>query len=215
MQPIELAIEIRQDQGKGAARQLRRQGKIPAVFYGPKQKNFMLATAPSDLTKALSTEYLRNAVLKLNIEGIEYLALVRELQRDQVSGSLLHADFYHVDMERSVVVDVPFSTTGRAAGVVKGGELNVVHRTVPVKTVPSKIPVKIEVDVTPLDIGEHVSVVDLKLEEGLEVILPAKESLVGVLSPSRKRREEEEEAAQAGTPGAPGASGTTPPPASS
>ena len=107
-----LQAEVREERGKGPARKLRAQGKLPAVFYGPGIDPTALTVDPKELEKALRGEFGRNTLFTLAYGGKEELAMVRELVVDPVSRTPLHVDFYRVSTEREVVVDVPFSTHG-------------------------------------------------------------------------------------------------------
>ncbi|MGD0530630.1 MAG: 50S ribosomal protein L25, partial [Polyangiaceae bacterium] len=100
-------------------------------------------------------------------------------------------------LDKPVDVNVPLFTTGKAVGVTAGGVLRIVYRTVPVRCLPDRIPVKLEADVTHLELGMHVSTQELKLPEGVSVRLPPEQTLVAVVAP------EKEEVVEA-LPGAPG-----------
>ena len=106
-------------------------------------------------------------------------------------------------LDKPVDVDVPLITTGKAVGVTTGGVLRIVYRTVPVRCLPDRIPVKLETDVTHLELGMHVSTQELKLPEGVTVRLPPEQTLVAVVAP------EKEEVVEP-VPGAPGAPGAAP-----
>lgn len=197
MEKQTLQAEVREARGKGPARRLRAQGKIPAVFYGPGLEPTPLTVSPKELMKALSSEYGRNALLSLQYGGREELAMLKTLDQDPVTYEPIHADLYRVGLDRTVDVRVPFKTTGRAIGVQKGGELNVTVRSVPLRCTPDKIPAKIEIDVSKIDLMESITVGDLALAAGVEVLLPSNRTLAAVVQPRRALPEGEGE----GTPG--------------
>jgi large subunit ribosomal protein L25 len=209
MQKHTLTTESRAQTGKSAARQLRARGLVPAVYYGPAAEPTGLAVSPKELVAALSTEFGRNAVLSLKVGGKDELAMVQDLQIHPVTRKPLHVDFYRVDTEQRIQRGVPFVAEGKAKGVVAGGELVVIYRVLPLRAKPGQFPAKITVDVTNLEIGDHVKVKDLSLPEGVEVVLPSERNVVSVVT-MRKRKEEEEAAAAAGAPGAAPAAGATP-----
>lgn len=184
---IELQTEVRRETGKGPARQLRKRGMIPAVFYGPESEPTPLSISPKRLLKALEGPHGKNTLLKLAMEQGERLALVKEIDVDPVTYDPVHVDFYHVDPEREVEVDVPFKTKGRSVGVQKGGTLHVTLRSLPVRAKPEQIPAVIEVDVTKLEVNDIVRVQDLSLPEGVEVLRAGHRTLVTVMSEERKR----------------------------
>ena len=186
MEPLALQVEVREERGKGPARQLRAKGLLPAVFYGPGVETKGLALSPKELTKALETEYRLNVVLKLAIAGQDHLAMVKEVQVDPVSRTPLHVDLYKVSDDRHVNVSVPLRTTGRALGVQQGGKLNVVFRELPLRTTPGAIPAAITVNVSALEMGAVFKVQDLDLPEGVEVLLPPERRLI-LISEDRKK----------------------------
>jgi len=214
MEPHALTTENRAETGKGAMRRLRAQGLTPAVFYGPGSSAVKLAVSPKSLLHALQTPYKRNQVIALQVGGERKLAMVRELQVHPLSRQIQHVDFYEVDMTRTVDVKVPFTTEGRAKGVVAGGELTVVFRELPLRATPDRVPALVKVDVTNMELGDALRVKDLTLPEGASVLLDPERSIVTCAEP-RKRPTEEEEAAAAGTatPAAATPTGNTVPPA--
>ena len=151
METQTLEVEVRQTSGKGPARQLRAQGKIPAVFYGPGVDTQKLQLSPKDLLKSLETPLKKNVVLTVEVGGTAHLAMVKDIEVHPVTRQPLHVDLYRVDENRAVEVSVPLRATGKPVGVQKGGQLQVVFRDLPVRTTPGKIPSVIEVEVTPLN----------------------------------------------------------------
>jgi len=206
-----LSAETREQTGKGAARQLRMRGQVPAIYYGPGHEPTGLSVQPKELIAALSTAQGRNALLTLKIGGKDELAMVQDLQIHPVTRRPVHVDFYRVDPERKIERVVPFVTEGRAKGVVAGGELIVIYRELPLRAKPGQFPARVSVDVTHLEIGDHVKVKDLSLPQGVEAVLPAERSVISCTT-LRKRQEDEEATAAAAAPGA-AATGNTVPPA--
>jgi large subunit ribosomal protein L25 len=203
-----LIAEPREQTGKGAARQLRMRGQVPAIYYGPGHAPTGLSVVPKELIAALSTAHGRNALLTLKIAGKDELAMVQDLQIHPVTRRPVHVDFYRVDTAQKIERLVPFVAEGRAKGVVAGGELVVIYRELLLRAKPGQFPARITVDVTNLEIGDHVKVKELQLPEGIEAVLPAERTVVSCTT-LRKRKEEEE--AVAGAPGAAAAGATTPP----
>jgi large subunit ribosomal protein L25 len=207
MQTHTLSAEKREQTGKGAARQLRIRGLVPAIYYGPGLPPTGISVSPKELIAALSTEHGRNALLTLKIGGEDQLAMVQDVQVHPVTRRPLHVDFYHVEASHLIERRVPLIAEGKAKGVVGGGELVVIYRDVPLRAKPGTFPARVTVDVTPLEIGDHVKVSDLKLPDGVEAALPAERNVISCTT-IRKRKDEEEAAA----PGA-AATGATVPPA--
>jgi large subunit ribosomal protein L25 len=201
MEKQTLPAEVRNLRGKGPARQLRMQGKIPAVLYGPGGDTVALSVDPSALVKALTTPFRRNQLLELEVGGNRQLATVKDLDVHPVSRAVRHADFYRVSLDKPAVYQVPLRTVGRAKGVVKGGELRVHFRTLPLRVTPDKVPAEIVVNVENLDMLESIRVKDIQLEAG-EIQLPAERAVVFATSEQKKILEEETPAGAAAAPAA-------------
>jgi len=181
----------RTETGKGAARRLRNSGQIPAVAYGNGLPATTLAVAPKDVVTVLKSERGQNTVLQMKVNGgNELLVMIKDYTYHPVTRSLEHVDFVEVKLDQPVDVDVPLITHGKAVGVTLGGVLRQVYRTIPVRCVPDRIPLKIETDVTELKLGDATATKDLKLPEGVEVRLPAEQTLVSVVAPEKDRSEE-------------------------
>ena len=208
MEKQTLPAEVRTGRGKGPARQLRMKGKIPAVLYGPGGDTEAIAIDPTSLTKSLSTPYRKNQLIELDIAGRTQFATVKDLDVHPVTQLIRHADFYRVSLDAPATYDVPVKTIGRSKGVVKGGELRVHFRTLPVRVTPDKVPADITINVENLDMLESVRVSDIKLEHG-EIALPPDRAVV-LCSSERKKVPEEGDAA---APGAASTGTTVPPPA--
>ena len=164
-----LTAQARSDKGKGPARRLRQAGFIPAVVYGQKRDPTHISVDPSALQKAIATPHKFNTLLTLQLDGTEKRVLFREYEVDPVSRRLLHADFLEVDMAKAVKVEVPLVTTGKAEGVTAGGILTVSAHDITVEALPGSIPVRIEVDVTPLKIGGSLHIADVKAPQGVKI----------------------------------------------
>ena len=180
METMALQAEVRTESGKGPARRLRLSGKVPAVVYGPGIEPTALTVNPTELLKGLRSKRGRNVAYDLTFGGKTALVMVRDLEVDPVTRDLLHVDFLSVAPDKAVVVTVPLATTGRAKGVVKGGQLNVTLRTVPLLSPPKVIPEEILLDVSGLDLGDLIAVKDLVLPDGVSSTLPQDRTLVSV-----------------------------------
>lgn len=208
-----LEATVRPARGSGPNRRLRQSGQMPAVAYGADLPATSIAVSPKALSKLLSGEHGLNTVVDIQLAGhSNFPALVVDYQIHPVSRAMLHADFKKIDLDKTVDVEVRLELVGRAQGVQAGGELHQVFRKVPVRCRPAAIPVKLVHDITELGLDQAAHVKDLKLPEGVEVLLPADRTVAGVVT-AKKRRDEEEEAkgAEGGAPAA-AASGSKPPP---
>lgn len=197
----QLQVELRDRCGKGAARKLRAAGRIPAVCYGQGTDSVLIALEPRTLEKILSRSAAgMNTLIDLVVDGPlgGRKVLVKELQRDPVSGMPLHADLLAIDVTRRVEVSVPLQITGKAAGVELGGILDQALREVELACLPTAIPEEVQVDVSPLQLGESLHIRDIPLPEGVELLSDPDLSVVSIVAPAEQPAEEEgEEAAEA------------------
>ncbi|HEY8549417.1 MAG TPA: 50S ribosomal protein L25 [Vicinamibacterales bacterium] len=152
----------RDTRGKNAARRLRAAGQIPAVVYGGSEAPVAVAVDPKRLSRILHSEAGVNSIIDLKLDGSVTQVLVKEFLLDPIKHSLLHADFYRVQMDKPITVTVPVVVKGDARGVKQqGGFLDLPHREVEIESLPSEIPEAIEVDVTELLIGQTIRLRDV------------------------------------------------------
>jgi large subunit ribosomal protein L25 len=206
---IELQATVRKSVGNGPARVLRRAGQIPAVLYGRKIEPVLLSVNTKDLEQILKKGSFGQFILTLVIQNGKKMtkpAIIKELQTHPVSGSLIHIDFYEVDMKRQIKVMVPVVTTGKSVGIEEGGLLNIVRRELEVFCLPGDIPEAIEIDISELGIGDSIHLEDLPLGENVEVVTDVNFTVVTVLSPKVEEEvvEEEEEELEGEEEGAEG-----------
>lgn len=199
----------RNARGKGAARRLRSEGQIPAVAYGKGLASTTLALSPKDILTVLKSERGQNTVLQVKVDGSkDLIVMIKDYTYHPVKRTLEHVDFVEVKLDQPVDVDVPLVATGKAAGLLQGGIVRQVFRTVPVRCLPDRIPLDVQVDISPLKLGEAIHAKDLPLPEGVEVRLPAEQTLVAVVAPEKDRSEEA--AAAPGAAAAPAAGAAAP-----
>jgi len=185
-----LNVEIRQGVGKGVARKLRAGGRIPGVCYGKGEPSLSISLDPRALRRLLErSEAGMNTLISLAVEGggafDGKMVLVRELQKDPVEGSYLHADLLAVDVQQTVEVSVPIHITGRAQGVELGGILDQALRELELECLPLAIPSEILVDVSELDVGDSLHVSDIALPEGVTLRSDPGLSVVSVVAPAK------------------------------
>lgn len=165
-----LNVSLREASGKGPARSLRRQGQIPAVFYGKGLDHCSLAVGVKDLKAALSSDAGLNTLIKLQGEGSfsGNVVIVKDIQLDPLSRRPLHVDFQAIDLTRKTRIMVPLKVVGKAEGEKSGGVLQIIHKDVELYCLPTAIPPFLEVEVSSLDVGDSISMDDLTLPEGVE-----------------------------------------------
>jgi len=195
---LELKANIRTSTGKGPARQLRGNGSIPAVLYGPGKEPVMLSVNTKELEQWLKKGKIGQSLTNVSIDrgGNTDVrpAMIKELQIHPVSDRFLHADFYEVSMDRKVSVRVPVVTKGKSKGVDLGGMLQIIRRELEVYCFPNAIPDKIVIDITDLDMGDSVHVNDIPREPDVEIPADVNFTVLTVLSPKGTAEEAAETA---------------------
>jgi large subunit ribosomal protein L25 len=174
MEAIELKANIRKESGKGPARRLRAEGLVPAVLYGSGAESIMLSVNAADMIKIIRAEKGEAGFIKIVIDDAgkktEKISVLKELQKNTVTKTIVHLDFYEIRMDRKLTRDVPVHILGTAIGVEKGGEFQQFKRDIKISALPSQMLRHIDVDVTELMIGSTIRVGDLTLGEGIEIL---------------------------------------------
>jgi len=191
---VGLEAREREGRGKNDARRLRQQGFVPAVLYGGDGGDNSVLAVPNRVLDYTLTHVGDNALYDINVGGRDLTARVVDSQRDPVSGRLLHVDFAPVNMREKIVVTVPVAVVGEAQGVTDGGVLQQVAYEVEVETLPGDIPEQVELDVSALNVGENLTLGDLKLPEGVELQSDPEEIAATVTAPTEISEEEMEAA---------------------
>lgn len=154
-----LIVPKRESFGKSAIRDLKKNGMIPAVVYGLNEPPVAIAISPKAVARVLASDAGMNSVMFLQREGtdIKRHVIIKDLQRDPISGRLRHIDFMRVDMTHKVRVKVPVRLVGTSIGVKsQGGVLDFAHREIEIECLPSIIPAHIDVDITNLAVGDSI-----------------------------------------------------------
>lgn len=179
MEEIIIKAERRKGTGKEVAKKLRREGKIPAILYGKDTTPIPISIDAKEWNR-LKNKIKSTSIVSLEIEGNGYsekrFAMLKEVQRDFLNLNVLHLDFLQISLQREIEVEIPIVLVGKAKGVERGGIVEQHLRSIVVECLPTKIPEKIELDITDLDIGDslhvhEVSIPDVKLVEHPEVAI--------------------------------------------
>jgi large subunit ribosomal protein L25 len=206
----QLTVSLRNTTGKGAARQLRTQGKVPGVFYGASTDGriepFQIAVDVKALKAALDPVRRQNTVISVTIEdggkAVRTLsALLKDYQLDPVRRDVTHVDLLAIDPQKEVNATVPLEFTGKPKGTIDGGVIHTVMRSIEIRSKPSDIPVKLPLDISPLEIGDVLHVSDIQLPDGVVAVTGGREAVVALHAP------EKEEVVAATAEAAPGAEG--------
>ncbi len=192
---VGLEAREREGRGKNDARRLRAEGMVPAVLYrdGGTAGSTVLAV-PTRVVDYTLQHFGDNALYDMRFSESDLTARVVDVQRNPVTGMLLHVDFAPVDMRERIVVTVPLALTGDSPGVQEGGVLDQVAYEVEVESLPGDIPQELELDVSNLGLQENLTLGDISLPEGVILISEPEEVAATVTPPTEITDEEMEEA---------------------
>ena len=182
-QTVTLGAARRSDAGKGAARQLRLSGRIPAVIYGHGRAPESLSLGEAELERVLKGLEVGSALFDLDVEGTPVKALVREIQRHPFRAKILHVDFLEIHAGEKITVQLAIHLTGSPDGVRNGGGvLDQALRDLTIRVLPQDIPNRLEVDVTELRLGQSLHVSDLRIPN-VEIITDPGKTVCSVVAP--------------------------------
>jgi large subunit ribosomal protein L25 len=189
-----LKAEQRTDGGKGAARKLRAAGRVPGVVYGHGDAVAIDMDA-RELYRLLHTDAGMNVMVDLKVGKDEWLAMPRDVQRDNIRDSLIHVDFLRIARDEKITVEVPVHIIGDSHGVREGGVVEHHLWNLQLECFPQDVPTSVEADITSLGIGESLKVADLTIPPDCTILTSTEENVVSVVTPQVLRVEEEEAAA--------------------
>lgn len=204
-----LAAEKREVQGTTASKRLRREGIVPGVIYGSSQREYMIQMNSKNFFDLAKKQSSQNFLVNLEIEGAEEktkLAIVQDIQRDPLTGGLLHVDFRAVSENETINASLPIELQGEPAGVKSGGLLEQMIHSIEVFCRPGDLPEAIENNVEGLQLGETLKIADLNLPDGVEVKMDG-EVLVAIVTQTRAAASETGGGAAAEEAGAEGEGG--------
>ena len=194
--PVELTAMARDRAGKGAARAVRREGRIPAVIYGDKKDPQLITLDYRDTWKHVQHGRFLATLVDVNVDGDKVRAIPRDIQFDPVRDFLMHVDFLRLGKGARIAVNVPcnFINDEEAPGITRGGVLNVVRYEIEVYCPADAIPEGFDVDLTGLDIGDGVHISAIKMPEGIEPTISDRDfTICTIAAPAGLQSEEEEE----------------------
>lgn len=188
MKQITIKGQLRQVGNKQAIKTIRRAGNVPCNLYGNGIENVLFTVSAKDLKTITHTP--NSYIVELDLEGQKKLAVLREVQYHPVTDEALHVDFFAVDENKAVAIDVPVVVVGHAEGVKQGGKLLVSARKLKVSAKLDKLPDTLEVDSTPLQIGKQIVAGDLAFD-GVTILSP-KATIICSVRPTRASAQNEE-----------------------
>lgn len=167
---------------KGDVKRMRREGRIPAILYGHKEKSRRIYIERREFKKVLEILKAEAVTVKLEINNKDYLCVIKAVQHNPVTNELLHVDFQHIHKKEKIRATVPIHLIGEAPGVKKGGILDQHLHEVVVKCLPADIPSHIDVDISELDLGHTVHLYDINLPM-IEFDVATETPVVSILVP--------------------------------
>ena len=166
-----LSAEVGRETGSAASRRLRAADRIPAVLYGHGMEPISLTVVRRDLRVAISGPAGQNTILTLNVEGKNYSAVIKELQRHPVRRNVAHIDFIQIDLSEQITMHVPVVLTGTAKAVLSaGGLVDPAVDTIEVRTTPANVPNEIAIDISEMTTESVIRLGDIKLPAGVVAI---------------------------------------------
>jgi len=178
MKTLEIKGFPRTQTGKKESSKIRRQGSVPCVIYGG-EKNVHFSAQKNELAKLIYTPDVY--LLKLDLEGEQFEAIMQDVQFHPVSDEILHIDFVQVFTDKKLIINLPIELAGTSVGILEGGKLRQRRRQIKVQGLLKDMPDRLEVDMSHLDIGEFLKIGDLNFEN-LEILDPPRAMVVGVVS---------------------------------
>jgi large subunit ribosomal protein L25 len=194
--PVELTAMARDRAGKGAARAVRREGRIPAVIYGDKKDPQLITLAYRDTWKHVQNGRFLSTLVDVNVDGDRVRAIPRDIQFDPVRDFLMHVDFLRLGKGARIAVNVAcnFINDEESPGITRGGVLNVVRHEIEVFCPADAIPEGFDIDLTGLDIGDGVHISAITMPEGIEPTISDRDfTICTIAAPAGLLSEEEEE----------------------
>jgi large subunit ribosomal protein L25 len=199
---LTLPAEARERAGKGASRELRRNGRVPAVIYGGKEEPTPIHIEAKELVRQLGSGHFMNSIVMIDVGGKQVRTLPKDVALHPVTDRPVHVDFLRLAKDAKIQVAVPvvFVNEDASPGLKKGGVLNVVRHELELVCESDKIPGEIALDVTGLEVGDSIHISSVTLPDGAESAITDRDfTIATVVAPSAMKRdvaEEGEEAAE-------------------
>ena len=197
----ELKAEAREQVGKGSARAVRRDGKVPAVIYGDKQPPLAIALNYKDIFYKIHGGGFLTTVATIDVDGKKIQVLPKDFQLDPVKDFPVHVDFLRIGKDTEVNVDVPvhFINEDKSPGIKRGGVLNIVRHEVEFHCPANAIPEFITVDLAGTDIGDSIHISAVKLPAGVKPVISDRDFTIATIAGSSAMKPETEATTEAAT----------------
>jgi len=194
-QTVNINAASRDRAGKGAARAIRREGRVPGVIYGDKKDPQLVSLDYRELMKHVQTGRFLSTLVDIDVDGSKVRAIARDVQFDPVRDFIIHVDFLRLGKDSKIAVEVPvhFTNEDVSKGIKRGGVLNVVRHAVEVLCPVDEIPEQFEIDLTGWDVGESIHASALNLPAGISFTITDRDfTIATIASPSGGIQEEDE-----------------------
>jgi len=202
MEKRKLKVKLRDRTGKEYVKKLRKNGLLPAVLYGPHLKKSLPLEVDMKELRSFLSQSDKAKIITLEITDQktdkQHNVIIKDSQWDLIKGDLQHLDFYAVTRGETVTTTVPISFVGKSQGEKIGGIVEHLVRELDLECLPKDLPSIIEVDVTPLGLGDSLSVGDVKVPSGITVLTHPQEVVVSVVLPAKEEVKVEEKEAVEG-----------------
>lgn len=199
MEKRKLKVKLRDRTGKEYVKKLRKNGVLPAVLYGPHLKKSLSLQIDIKELRSFLSQSDKAKIITLEITDQktdkQHNVIIKDSQWDLIKGDLQHLDFYAVTRGETVTTTVPISFVGKSQGEKIGGIVEHLVRELDLECLPKDLPSIIEVDITPLGLGDSLSVGDIKVPSGIKVLTHPQEVVVSVVSPAKEEVKVEEKEA--------------------
>ena len=196
-----LSAETRDRGGKGASRELRRNGRVPAVVYGGKEEPLMIHVEEKLLMKQLMTGHFMNSIVMIEVDGKQVRTLPKDVAFHPVKDRPIHADFLRISKDSKVTVAVPviFINEEASPGLKRGGVLNIVRHELELICDSDKMPDDIQIDVTGYDVGDSIHISAVTLPKGSESAITDRDfTIATIVAPSAMKSNAGDAAADEG-----------------
>jgi large subunit ribosomal protein L25 len=196
----ELKAEARERVGKGSARELRRNGFIPAVIYGDKQAPVSIAINTNEVTKRIHAGGFMTTIATIEVDGKKYKVLPKDYQLDPVRDFTMHVDFLRISANTQVTVEIPvhFANEDKSPGLKAGGVLNIVRHEVEVHCPADAIPDAFTVDLSGHKIGDSIHISHVTLPKGVVPTISDRDFTIATIVAPAAGAQEEEESSEGG-----------------
>jgi large subunit ribosomal protein L25 len=181
---VKIEVKERETRGSAAARRMRRDGMIPGVLYGRGKNPQVFCVAERELRRALTGAGGLHAILDVVVEGqkTSHPSILKDYQQDVISGRLAHIDLQEVRLDQPIQAQVVIELVGEAAGSIEGGVLSQVTREINVEALPLEVPERIEVDVSPMQMGDTLRLADVAVQEGVTFLDDPEETVIATVT---------------------------------